>query len=206
VWLRVEVHRVRCRRCGVRTERLPFVEGKVHYTARLEAAVRDLFTLNRRLAKADLLKEQLAQLWTYTYEGAARRFLTNWLLALRWQRVPAFQRLGRMLTRHLDGILRLPREGPLREGRGHQRQHPCDAAPRPGLPGPRVPPPQGPEGNSFAPPPSDRMNTGPATDSGEERDYIRNYELYKECILYIGVQTGAGVGAVAGRAGRIRRW
>src|SRR5258706_9909739 len=39
VWLRVEVHRVRCRRCGVRTERLPFVDGKVHYTARLEAAV-----------------------------------------------------------------------------------------------------------------------------------------------------------------------
>src|SRR6266511_3846758 len=39
VWLVVEVHRVRCHRCGVRTERLPFVEGKVHYTARLEAAV-----------------------------------------------------------------------------------------------------------------------------------------------------------------------
>src|SRR5262249_62273790 len=38
VWLRVEVHRVRCRRCGVRTERLPFVDGKTHYTARLEAA------------------------------------------------------------------------------------------------------------------------------------------------------------------------
>jgi len=39
VWLHVEVHRVRCRRCGVRTERLPFVDGKAHYTARLEAAV-----------------------------------------------------------------------------------------------------------------------------------------------------------------------
>src|SRR6266481_4067484 len=39
VWLWVEVHRVRCRRCGVRTERLPFVNGKAHYTARLEAAV-----------------------------------------------------------------------------------------------------------------------------------------------------------------------
>jgi len=39
VWLAVEVHRVRCRRCGVRTDRLPFVAGKVHYTARLEAAV-----------------------------------------------------------------------------------------------------------------------------------------------------------------------
>jgi hypothetical protein len=31
--------------------------------------LRDLFALNRRLAKAYLLKEQLAQLWTYTYEG-----------------------------------------------------------------------------------------------------------------------------------------
>src|SRR3970282_161250 len=39
VWLVVEVHRVRCRRCGVRTERLPFVAGKAHYTTRLEAAV-----------------------------------------------------------------------------------------------------------------------------------------------------------------------
>jgi transposase len=39
VWLVVEVHRVRCRRCGVRTERLPFLAGKARYTARLEAAV-----------------------------------------------------------------------------------------------------------------------------------------------------------------------
>src|SRR5712691_318875 len=39
VWLRVEVHRVRCRRCGVRTERLPFVTGKAHITTRLETAV-----------------------------------------------------------------------------------------------------------------------------------------------------------------------
>ena len=46
-----------------------------------------------------------ARLWTYTYEGWARRFLTTWLLALRWQRLPAFQKLGRLLTRHLDGIL-----------------------------------------------------------------------------------------------------
>jgi transposase len=39
VWLVVEVHRVRCSRCGVRTERLPFVTGKAYYTTRLEAAV-----------------------------------------------------------------------------------------------------------------------------------------------------------------------
>jgi transposase len=67
--------------------------------------LRDLFGLNRRLAKAYLLKEQLAQLWTYTYETAAHRFLTHWLAALRWQRLPAFQKLGFLLVRHLDGIL-----------------------------------------------------------------------------------------------------
>jgi len=67
--------------------------------------LRDLFALNRRLAKAYLLKEQLAQLWNYTYEGAAYRFLINWLLALRWQRLPALQKLGALLMRHLAGIL-----------------------------------------------------------------------------------------------------
>ena len=29
--------------------------------------------------------------------------LTTWRFALRWQRLPAFQKPGRMLTRHLDG-------------------------------------------------------------------------------------------------------
>lgn len=39
VWLVVEVHRVRCRRCGVRTERLPFLASKARWTTRLEVAV-----------------------------------------------------------------------------------------------------------------------------------------------------------------------
>jgi transposase len=67
--------------------------------------VKELLALNRRLAKAYLLKEQLAHLWAYTYEGAARRFLTTWLRALRWQRLPAFQTVAKLLLRHLDGIL-----------------------------------------------------------------------------------------------------
>jgi transposase len=67
--------------------------------------VKDLLALNRRLATAYLLKEQLAHLWDYTYEGAARRFLTTWLRALRWQRLPAFRQLAQLLLRHLDGIL-----------------------------------------------------------------------------------------------------
>src|SRR2546426_693452 len=39
VWLVLEVHRLRCPRCGVRTERLPFLAGQARYTARLGAAV-----------------------------------------------------------------------------------------------------------------------------------------------------------------------
>jgi hypothetical protein len=39
VWLVVEVHRVRCRCCGVRTERIPWLAGNTRDTARLAAAV-----------------------------------------------------------------------------------------------------------------------------------------------------------------------
>lgn len=67
--------------------------------------LRDLLALNRRLAKAHLLKEQLAHLWDYLYEGAAWRFLTAWIRALRWQRLPAFDKVAQLLSRHLDGIL-----------------------------------------------------------------------------------------------------
>ena len=38
-----------------------------------------LFSLNRKLLKAHLLKESLERLWTYTYEGAMMRYLQSWL-------------------------------------------------------------------------------------------------------------------------------
>ena len=37
--------------------------------------------------KAYLLKESLDRLWTYTYEGAALRYLNRWIDQLRWQRL-----------------------------------------------------------------------------------------------------------------------
>ena len=64
-----------------------------------------LFTLNRRLLKAYLLKESLERLWTYTYEGAMLRYLKSWVLQLRWQRLKPFEKLAQMLLDHLDGIL-----------------------------------------------------------------------------------------------------
>jgi len=92
-------------RALVRGKRWLLLRSWIHLDREDRQTLRELFALNRRLAKAYLLRDQLSQLWTYTYEGWARRFLTTWLLALRWQRLPAFQKLGRLLTRHLDGIL-----------------------------------------------------------------------------------------------------
>jgi transposase len=67
--------------------------------------LQEALSLNRRLFKAYYLKEQLERLWSYTYEGAATRFLGDWLLSLRWQRLPAFKKLAQTLLHHLDGIL-----------------------------------------------------------------------------------------------------
>jgi transposase len=89
----------------IRGKRWLLLRRWTHLDGEERDTLRELFALNRRLAKAYLLKEQLAQLWRYTYEGAALRFLTNWLRALRWQRLPAFQKLGALLMRHLTGIL-----------------------------------------------------------------------------------------------------
>jgi transposase len=61
--------------------------------------------LNRRLFKAYYLKEQIERLWSYSYEGAALRFLDEWVRSLRWQRLPAFQKLALTLLSHVDGIL-----------------------------------------------------------------------------------------------------
>ncbi len=77
----------------------------VHLTANQRQQLNQLFSLNRKLMKAYLLKESLERLWTYTYEGAMLRYLKSWMLQLRWQRLPAFEKLAHLLLDHLDGIL-----------------------------------------------------------------------------------------------------
>jgi len=64
-----------------------------------------LFSLNRKILKAYLLKESLDRLWNYVYEGAMLRYLKSWIRQLRWQRLPSFEKLANMLVDHLEGIL-----------------------------------------------------------------------------------------------------
>ena len=67
-------------------------------------ALQELFTANRRLFKAYILREQLDHLWTYTTRPGVLRFVLGWMNALRWQRWPERKRLGDFLFRHLEGI------------------------------------------------------------------------------------------------------
>ena len=77
----------------------------VHLTGDKRQQLNILFTLNRKIMKAYLLKESLERLWTYTYAGAMLRYLKSWTLQLRWQRLPAFEKLAYLLLDHLEGIL-----------------------------------------------------------------------------------------------------
>lgn len=77
----------------------------VNLDSKKRQLLNELFRLNRRMMKAYLLKESLDRLWTYRYEGAALRYLNQWIDQLRWQRLQPFQKLAEMLLKHLEGIL-----------------------------------------------------------------------------------------------------
>ncbi|MEO7142387.1 MAG: transposase, partial [Bryobacteraceae bacterium] len=77
----------------------------VHLTTGKKRELNALFALNRKLLKAYLMKESLDRLWTYTYEKAMLNYLQKRLDQLRWQRLEPFEKLGRMLLDHWDGIL-----------------------------------------------------------------------------------------------------
>src|SRR6266849_920062 len=77
----------------------------VNLTAGKRRQLNELFTLNRRLLKAYLLKESLDHLWEYRHEGAMVRYFKGWMDQLRWQRLGPFQKLAEMLLDHFDGIL-----------------------------------------------------------------------------------------------------
>jgi len=77
----------------------------VNLTAGKRRQLNELFTLNRRLLKAYLLKESLDRLWDYRYAGAMVRYFQGWIDQLRWQRLIPFQKLAQTLLDHFDGIL-----------------------------------------------------------------------------------------------------
>lgn len=77
----------------------------VNLDSKKRQELNELFSLNRKMLKAYLLKESLDRLWSYRYEGAALRYLNQWIDQLRWQRLEPFKKLAETLLSHLEGIL-----------------------------------------------------------------------------------------------------
>jgi transposase len=107
---RAQVSRARVRQV-IKGKRWLFAQSVGAFECREAQQRTDLFALNRRVFKAYVLKESWGRVWTYRYDGAMVRYLQAWIDQLRWQRLPAFQKLGAMRLDQLDGILnhcRLP--------------------------------------------------------------------------------------------------
>jgi len=65
----------------------------------------ELLAANKPLAKAHILKEDLAQLWQYSYEGAADNFWKDWYKRAISSRVKPIKDFARKLKERLPGIL-----------------------------------------------------------------------------------------------------
>jgi transposase len=80
-----------------------------------QKVLNDLFKLNRKVMKAYLLKESLEGLWKQSDAVAGAEYLSNWIEQLKWQRLPAFNKLATMLLDHHEGIFNVY-EHPVRFG------------------------------------------------------------------------------------------
>ena len=113
---RVEFYRKGGRMRGmVKGKRWLLLSRWVNLDGEKRQMLNQLFRLNRKIFKAYLLKESLDRLWTYRYEGAARRYLYQWVAQLRWQRLKPFEKFAKMLLRHEQGLLNYCR-APVRFG------------------------------------------------------------------------------------------
>jgi len=76
----------------------------VNLTPDKQQILNQLFKLNRKVMKAYLLKESLEGLWKQNDALEGVEYLSRWIDQLKWQRLPAFNRLAKMLLEHHEGI------------------------------------------------------------------------------------------------------
>ena len=88
----------------VKGQKYTLLSRPKNLTTKGRASLKLLLTANKRLNTAYLLKESFEQLWKYRRESSARRFFDNWRDALKWQRLPTYEKFAAMIDRHWDGI------------------------------------------------------------------------------------------------------
>lgn len=91
-------------RAFIKGQRYNLLSRREHLSLDGRKALRKLLVANKRLHTAYLLKESFGQLWDYLREGWARRFFDHWKHALKWQRLPPFERFAALVERNWEGI------------------------------------------------------------------------------------------------------
>jgi transposase len=76
-----------------------------NFTPRQAAEFATLRDSGLKVARAWAAKELFTQLWTYRYEGSARKFFKRWFGWASHSRLKPLIDVARMLKRHLDNIL-----------------------------------------------------------------------------------------------------
>lgn len=91
-------------RTYIKGQKYVLLSHRANLSSAKQHALKTLLAANKRLNTAYVLKEQFAQLWTYQREPWARKFFERWRAALRWQRLPQFEKFADMVDRHWDSI------------------------------------------------------------------------------------------------------
>ena len=96
----------RRRRRVIKGTRWLLLRNPDHVTTRQDRIrLRDVLAANRALFTVYVLKEDLKQLWTFTYPKAALRFWKQWYHRATHSRIPALVTFAHNLKRFLAGIL-----------------------------------------------------------------------------------------------------
>ena len=88
----------------IKGQKYTLLSRRANLTLDGRQALKKLLAANKRLHTAYLLKESFGQLWDYEKEGWARRFFAHWRAALKWQRLPPYEKFAEMIERHWEGI------------------------------------------------------------------------------------------------------
>jgi transposase len=88
----------------VKGQRYTLLSHRENLSLEGRKALLTLLAANKRLNTAYVLKETFGQLWDYQSEAWARKFFDNWKASLKWQRLQSYEKFGRMIERHWDGI------------------------------------------------------------------------------------------------------
>lgn len=103
-----EAHRVRhdhTARQVIKGARWLLLRNRENVKAEDRVRLRDLLTVNRRLAAVYVLKDDLKHLWDYTYPGAAARFFASWYQRAIRSRIDPLKAFARRLKAKLPGII-----------------------------------------------------------------------------------------------------